>query len=225
MIARRLRSFIRRGGRGTKNQARAQDVFGPAICLQVAAGPIVAVRDFGRIAPLVLEIGFGSGQSLLALAKAHPEINFIGVETYKPGIGALLLAMQEHGVTNIRIYDADAVDVVAQCIPDDSLQTVQLFFPDPWPKRRHQVRRIIQPDFVGQLVKKLQRGGSLHLATDWEDYAVHMLQVLSAARALNNKAATGQFSQRSLQRPVITRFEQRALDECRMIRDLQFEKV
>lgn len=221
----RLRSFVRRGGRGTKSQARAQDIFGPDVCLQVSAGWLVPVRDFGRIAPLVLEIGFGSGNSLLSLAKAHPEINFIGIETYKPGIGALLLAMKEQEVTNIRLYDADAVDVLEKCIRCDSLQAAQLFFPDPWQKRRHNGRRLIQPEFLKLLNSRLQVGGQLHLATDWADYAEQMMQVLSASTELRNTAGVGEFSERSAHRPVITKFERRALREGRLIRDLRFEKV
>lgn len=225
MQLRRLRSFIRRGGRGTVAQAHAQDIFWPSFGLCVDDGVLHYEQVFGRSAPCFLEIGFGYGQSLLALAKAHPDKDFIGVETHKPGIGTLFLGMQREEITNIRIYDADAIDVLAKCIPNNSLSGAQLFFPDPWPKRRHHPRRLIQTGFVQSLVTKLKQDGALHLATDWEDYAQHMLQVLSHEASLTNLAGRDQFSDRSPHRPVLTKFESRALREGRIIRDLQFKKV
>lgn len=221
----RLRSFVRRGGRGTKAQARAQDRFWPYFGLSVEAGLLHYGHTFGRNAPCYLEIGFGGGESLRAIAKAAPDKDFIGVETHKPGIGLLLLAMQEETLPNLRIYDADVIDVLEKCIPNDSLAGIQLFFPDPWPKRRHHPRRLIQPDFVRQLSSKLQIEGTLHLATDWEDYAQHMLKVLSAEVTLENLAGSHLFSQRSFFRPLVTKFEHRAIQEGRPIRELQFKKV
>jgi tRNA (guanine-N7-)-methyltransferase len=222
---RRLRSFVRRGGRGTTAQVRAQHLCWPSFGLEVVDGLLNFQQVFDRQASCFLEIGFGSGESLLALAKLHPEQNFIGVETHKPGIGTLFLGMQRDELTNIRVYDADVVDVLAQCLPDDSLDGVQIFFPDPWPKRRHQPRRLIQADFIKKLIRKLKIGGVLHLATDWDDYATQMMDVLSSERALQNLAGVNQFSARSSQRPVVTKFERRALREGRVIRDLQFEKL
>lgn len=221
----RLRSFVRRGGRGTVAQARAQDIFWPSFGLRVDDGMLDYEQVFGRNAPCFLEIGFGTGHSLLALAKMHPEQNFIGVETHKAGIGTLFLGMQREGATNIRIFDADAIDVLAKSIPNESLEGIQLFFPDPWPKRRHHARRLIQAGFVQSLVVKLKQGGTLHLATDWEDYAQHMLRVLSHETSLKNAAGSYQFSGRSPGRPIITKFESRALREGRIIRDLQFNKT
>jgi tRNA (guanine-N7-)-methyltransferase len=182
----RLRSFVRRGGRGTRAQARAQTMALPKFGLQIDNGPLNAEDVFGRKAFCFLEIGFGSGQSLLELAKNHPDKNFIGVETHKPGIGSLLMGIENAQLTNIRIYDADAIDVLEKCIPDGSLNGVQLFFPDPWPK--------------------------------------HILQVLSAETTFINLANTNQFSHRSPYRPILTRFERRALHEGRKVRDLQFQK-
>lgn len=219
----RIRSFVRRDGRGTIAQERARAEYWPQLGLQVEQGLISFQALFGRLAPCYLEIGFGSGESLLALAQARPDCDFIGVETHKPGIGALLLGV--HAITNLRLYNADAVDVLEKCIPDASLSGAQLFFPDPWPKRRHHPRRIIQPSFVQLLGKKLKTGASLHLATDWEDYAKHMMKVLSAAEEFENLAGFYQFADRSPRRPVVTKFERRALRDGRQVWELQFKKL
>lgn len=224
MISFRRRSFVRRGGRGTAGQVRAQDLLGPQVGLMVDAGELEVSSAFGRLAPTYLEIGFGTGQSLLAAAKAYPDKNFIGVETHQPGIGALYMGMQAQEVMNIRVYDADVVDVLAKCIPPDSLAGVMIFFPDPWQKRRHHPRRLVQVDFLNQLAAKIQQGGVLHLATDWQDYADHMLAVVSSASTLRNIAGDGQWGRRSPYRPVVSKFEQRALCEGRKISELQLEK-
>jgi tRNA (guanine-N7-)-methyltransferase len=179
-------------------------------------------KIFGRDAPCFLEIGFGSGHSLLEIAKTHPEHDFIGIETYQPGIGTLLLGIEESQIQNIRIYYADAVEILEQCIPDNSLAGIQIFFPDPWPKRRHHKRRLIQPEFVKLVTKKLKLNGMLHLATDWEHYALHMMTVLSAESQLENNVASGQFALRSSQRPVMTKFENRGERSGRPIWELQF---
>jgi len=221
---RRLKSFVRRNGRRTAAQDRARDALWPCFGMQIEDGMLDYTTVFERKAPCVLEIGFGSGQSLLALAKAEPDKNFIAIETHKPGIGALLLGMQEEALSNIRIYDADAVDVLEKCISDASLDAIQLFFPDPWQKRRHHPRRLIQAPFVKRLVQKLKPGGLLYLATDWEDYAKHMMTVLSAETDLRNLAGAGQYAERSPHRPILTKFERRALREGRLVREFCFEK-
>lgn len=189
--------------------------------------PLPAETDFqqafGRVAPLILEIGFGTGHSLLAAAIAHPELNFAGVETHLPGIGSLLAGIEQAGVTNLRIFHADAVNVL-DSLPAASLQGIQVFFPDPWPKRRHHKRRLIQPDFVGRLVQVLVTGGTLHLATDWEDYAIQMMQVCSGFPQLENLAGPGQYADRSEGRLLVTRFEARAFQAGRVVRELQFVK-
>lgn len=221
----RIRSFVRRGGRKTIGQERAYDALWPQFGLHVSQGMLDYPSQFGRQAPTVMEIGFGIGQSLLAMAVEHPEMNIIGVETHKPGIGALLLGVEQHELTNVRIYDADVVDVLAQCIPDASLDSVQIFFPDPWQKRRHHARRLIQPEFVAKLIEKLKPDGTLHVATDWEDYSVHMMRVLSQEPRLINLAGAGQFGGRSPYRPVLSKFERRAVRDGRAIWEMQLKKA
>lgn len=156
------------------------------------------------------------------MAKAHPESDFIGIETHKPGIGALLLAMTQENVSNIRIYHADAIDVLTKCVQDSSLQGAHIFFPDPWPKRKHHVRRLVQLSLVELLYKKIKSNGTLHLATDWEDYAKHMVATMKQSSFYNLFATEHYAPSRSEFRPVITRFEQRAITEGRIIRELQF---
>ena len=219
----RVRSFVRRG-RQTAAQQAAYSAIWSQVGLLIEQG-LLANDHFGRSAPRLFEIGFGSGQSLLALAQAYPQWDFIGVETHRPGIGAVCLGIQTHALTNLHLYEADAIDVLQTCIPDEYLTSIQLFFPDPWPKRRHHVRRLIQSDFVQLVVAKLIMHGTLHLATDWEDYAYQMMRVLSAIPALENRAQHGQFAERSLYRPTLTKFEQRAKREGRQIWELQFRKI
>lgn len=220
----RIRSFVRRDSRMTVAQQRAFVTGWPRYGLSVDDGILDYQRVFHRTAPRVLEIGFGSGQSLLAAAQQFPEEDFIGVEVYKPGIGTLFLNMQLQQVDNIRVYYADATDVLAHCIPELSLDRIQLFFPDPWPKRRHHKRRLIQAEFVNLLVSKLQYCGVLHLATDWEEYALHMMKVLSHIPSLVNLAGAQQFSVRSRYRPLLTKFEKRGETAGRVIWELEFVK-
>jgi len=218
----RIRSFVRRGGRGTTAQARAQDVLGPQYMLDATAGVIDRVAVFGRDAPCFLEIGFGDGQSLLAAAKAHPDKDFVGIETHKPGIGKLLLKLENEKLDNLRLIDADVIDVLAHCIAPLSLAGVQLFFPDPWQKRRHHARRLIQPAFIQHLLSKMKPAASLHIATDWDDYACHVERVLLAEVGLVPSVSA---KSRSPYRPIITKFERRALKEGRPVHEFQFEKV
>jgi tRNA (guanine-N7-)-methyltransferase len=162
---------------------------------------------------------------LLAAAKAYPEKDFIGIETHQPGIGTLLLNIHKQQINNIRIYYADAVEVLNQCIPPQSLHTIQLFFPDPWPKRKHHKRRLIQTEFIKLLLTKLIPGGELHLATDWQDYAAEMMKVLSNISELSNLAGIGKFAPRSPHRPIITKFEQHAKQAGREIWELRFKNL
>ena len=222
---RRIRSFVRRDGRITDGQERVLTELWPDFGLELSAGLLHLPTVFGRNAPCTLEIGFGTGHSLLEIARAHPERDFIGVEMFKPGIGTLLLGIEAHGLTNIRIFYADAVFVLKQCIPSEGLEGVQLFFPDPWPKRRHHKRRIIQPDFINLIAEKLKPQGLLHLATDWDDYAKHMMRVLTSANSYVNLAGSEQYAARSCQRPVLTKFERRGERSGHLIRELQFAKA
>lgn len=221
---RRVRSFVKRDSRMTESQRQALQVLWPHYGLKLEDGRVDFTKVFKREAPLVLEIGFGSGASLVAMAKQHPHEDFIGIEMYHPGIGALLNEMQIQQVDNIRIYHADAVEVLEQCIAENSVDVIQIFFPDPWRKRKHHKRRLIQPDFVRLLASRLKLHGTLHLATDWEHYADHMIRVLSEAEEFVNLAGHGQCAERSPQRPVVTKFEERGKRSGRKIWEFQFAK-
>jgi tRNA (guanine-N7-)-methyltransferase len=223
----RLRSFVRRDGRITAVQRRAWMMLWDRYGLPLTTHCIDYKQVFGRVAPCLLEIGFGSGQSLLAAAKQHTDKDFIGVEVYKPGVGAVLHGIELNGLTNLRIYYADVMDVLETCIPRASLHGVQIFFPDPWPKRRHHARRLIQSAFVQLVVDKLQSNGMLHLATDWQDYAQHIQRVLSRQKELIC-LADSQYdatpSIRSPYRPIVSKFERRSQCEGRSVWEWQFIK-
>ena len=221
---RSIRSFVIRGGRMTTGQPKAYDNPWSDKGLTVEQGTPDFAQVFGREAPLILEIGFGMGGSLLEMAKFEPEKNFIGIEVHLPGVGALLKGMSEEGVENIRIYHDDANQVIDQCIPDGSLERVQLFFPDPWHKKRHHKRRLVQPELVERIRKKLRVGGLFHMATDWENYAEHMMEVMSAAPGYENVAGIGQYSPRPDTRPV-TKFEKRGERLGHGVWDLIFRRV
>jgi tRNA (guanine-N7-)-methyltransferase len=199
---------VLRAGRMTPAQQRAFERGWERWGLEHGEHPVDFAAVFGRSGPVVLEIGFGMGQSLLTMAEAEPDTNFVGVEVHKPGVGKLLHGMEARGVDNIRIYCHDAVEVLRDCIADAALDTVQIFFPDPWHKKRHHKRRLIQPPFVALLAAKLKPGGILHLATDWENYAGQMMEVLSAAEGLTNTVSPGEFARRPDSRPL-TKFELR----------------
>lgn len=216
----RIRSYVGRGLRNAK-QAAIHDQLFPLFGLSTRDGKIDFPDVFKRTAPTCLEIGFGSGFSLLKAAQLYPEINFIGVETHAPGVGQLYQAIDRTKVTNIRIYQADVVDVL-HCLPDSSLASVHIFFPDPWPKRRHQQRRLVQTKFVVSLQQKLQSNGELHMATDWADYAEQMMAVCSAIPTLTNCVGEKTFAPRSPMRPIVTKFEGRAIRAGRTIYDLHF---
>ncbi len=218
-----IRSFVRREGRLTTAQRRALTELWPRFGVVPGEGGLNLEALFGRQAPCTLEIGFGDGLSLLQQAKAHPERNYLGIEVHRPGVGRMLIALERAGIENVRVVCEDAVAVLQHNIPDSSLACVQLFFPDPWPKKRHHKRRIVQPAFVQLVQQKLLPGGHFHLATDWEEYAWHMMEVLSAVPGLRNIAGPGMFSSRPVSRPL-TKFEQRGQRLGHGVWDLIFER-
>lgn len=220
---RRIRSYVLRAGRMTEGQQRALEEHWPHWGLNYDDGVLDFEAVFGRGGPRVFEVGFGMGRSLLEMAQAAPETNFIGVEVHKPGVGRLLHAMDEQGVQNIRIYRHDAVEVLRDCIPDNSLDAVHIYFPDPWHKKRHHKRRLIQAPFAALVRNKLKPGGILHLATDWESYAEQMIAVLGAAEGFSNTSGEGRFASRPAHRPP-TKFEQRGERLGHGVWDLVFSR-
>lgn len=206
-----IRSFVRREGRISKAQLSAWERLWPIYGLSASDPGCIAFESlFGRIADTVLEIGFGDGHSLAEMAKNAPEKNFIGIEVYRTGVGNLLTLIEKHKLSNIRIFCADALEILANKIPDNSLATLQLFFADPWPKVRHHKRRIVQAPFIKLVAQKLKGLGTFHLATDWMDYAYHMMAVLGESVDFVNASGANQFTPRPDFRPV-TKYEQRGL--------------
>ncbi len=221
---RSVRTFVIRAGRMTPAQEKALDQQWPVYGLQIADGALDFATLFGREAPVVLEIGFGMGDSLLAMAQALPEQNFIGVEVHRPGVGRLLNNITKAGLSNVRVFKEDALDVLEHCVADASLDCLQLFFPDPWPKKKHHKRRMVQPDFVQKLRPKLKIGGCFHMATDWQPYAEHMMEVMSAAEGYRNRAGEGQYSPQPDSRPD-TKFQRRGEKLGHGVWDLVFERI
>lgn len=219
---RRIRSFIRRQGRITPAQRQALQDYQGVFCLDPEQAPDFH-EIFQRKAPLFLEIGFGDGDCLADMAAANPDRDYIGIEVHRPGVGHLLLLLQQRGLSNVRIYCHDALDILEQCIPDDSLSGIHLFFPDPWPKKRHHKRRIVKPEFAELLAGKLHEEGYFHAATDWEDYAEEMLRVLNGCGSLLNTSPDDSYCRRPDHRPL-TKFEQRGIRLGHTVRDLLFKK-
>ena len=218
---RRIRSFVTRAGRLSTGQARALDEFGPRFCIPYRKAPLDYDQAFGRHAPTILEIGFGMGETTARIAASMPEKNFVGVEVHTPGVGSLLKLIGEQGLTNLRLIQHDGFEVITSMIAPDSLAGVHVFFPDPWHKARHNKRRLIQAPFVSLLASRIAPGGYLHCATDWQDYAEQMLEVLGAEPALKNTADG--YAPRPDYRPV-TKFENRGLRLGHGVWDLVFEK-
>ncbi len=205
---RRIRSFVLRMGRMTDGQQRALDEHWPAFGLDYQPERIDPVALFGRDAPRIIEIGFGTGEALFAYAQQHPETDCLGIEVHHPGVGHLFLQVESVGLTNVRASCHDAVEVLSNQIPVASIDAVHIFFPDPWHKTRHHKRRLIQPAFADLLAKVIKPGGKLRLATDWENYAVHMRAVLDLHPQFINTADASGFVPRPDDRPL-TRFERR----------------
>jgi tRNA (guanine-N7-)-methyltransferase len=219
----RIRSFVVRAGRMGPGQARALATLAPRFVVPFAAAPLDCAAVFGRRAPLVVEIGFGMGSATAAVAAAAPELDFLGIEVHPPGVGALLQRIDAAQLENVRIVQHDAVEVLESMLAPLSLAGVNLFFPDPWHKKRHHKRRLVQPGFVGLLANRLAAGGRIHCATDWQPYAEQMLAVLAAEPTLVNAAGSG-FAPRPESRPL-TKFEQRGLERGHGVWDLVFTKV
>lgn len=217
---RTIRSFVLRQGRLTKGQQQALTHLWPIYGIEYNAHSQIT---FKNDKPLVLEIGFGMGASLIEMAKSSPDKNFIGIEVHRPGVGACLMAIEENKLTNLKVMCHDAVEVLENMIPNESLDKVQIFFPDPWHKARHNKRRIIQPEFVKLIHEKLKVNGVLHLATDWQHYAEHMLEVLSQADGFKNLSTTNDYIPRPDDRPI-TKFEKRGQNLGHGVWDLQFIK-
>ena len=205
---RSVRSFVVRAGRMTVAQERAWTELWPRYGIETGSEPLDLRGIFGRNAPRTLEIGFGDGESLVALAAAHPDRDYLGIEVHRPGVGHLMLRAEELGLGNVRAICRDAVEVLQQCVPPASLDELLLYFPDPWPKKRHHKRRIVQPEFVALVASRLRPGGVLRMATDWQPYAEHMLEVASGCATLRNESPDASYVQRPESRPV-TKFERR----------------
>ncbi|MDX5627957.1 MULTISPECIES: tRNA (guanosine(46)-N7)-methyltransferase TrmB [unclassified Brenneria] len=221
---RRIRSFVRRQGRLTNGQQQALDNYWPVMGVAFQAEPLAFTSLFGRDAPVVLEIGFGMGASLVTMAAQHPEQNFLGIEVHLPGVGACLSSAHEAEVGNLRVMCHDAVEVLESMIPDGSLSMVQLFFPDPWHKARHNKRRIVQVPFVELVLRKLKVGGVFHMATDWEPYAQHMLEVMGSVAGYRNLSDNNDYVARPESRPL-TKFEARGQRLGHGVWDLMFERM
>jgi tRNA (guanine-N7-)-methyltransferase len=220
---RAIRSYVLRAGRMTAAQERALTQHWALYGVDFQPALLDLARLYGREAPRTLEIGFGNGEQLLQRAVAQPERDFLGVEVHLPGVGHLLLAAAKAGVANVRLICHDAIEVLQRQIPPDSLDEVQLLFPDPWPKKRHHKRRIVQPGFATLVASRLRAGGSVHLATDWEPYAQQMLLVLSGCESLANTAADGGYSRAVIARQA-TRFERRGQRLGHRVHELLFRR-
>jgi tRNA (guanine-N7-)-methyltransferase len=218
----RIRSFVVRAGRMGPGQARALATLAPRFVVPFAAAPLDAAALFGRVAPLVVEIGFGMGSATAAIAAASPQLDFLGIEVHPPGVGALLQRIDEMSLGNVRIVQHDAVEVLEAMIAPASLAAIHIFFPDPWHKKRHHKRRLVQAPLVRLLASRLAPGATLHCATDWLPYAEQMLAVLGDEPTLANTAGGG-FAPRPPSRPL-TKFEQRGLERGHGVRDLVFTK-
>jgi len=223
---RNIRSFVRRTGRTTIGQAKAFADVGPQFLLPYAAGPANFEAMFQRSAPTILEIGFGMGEATAHIAALMPEKNFLCCEVHTPGVGALLKRISEQGLSNIRILQHDAVEVIDNMLPPASLDGVHIFFPDPWHKKRHNKRRLIQAPLVAKLAARLKPGGYLHCATDWQPYAEQILEVLGAETLLRNTAdgSQGGYAPKPAYRPL-TKFENRGIKLGHGVWDVVFTRV
>ncbi len=218
---RSIRSYVVRAGRMGPGQVRALQELAPGFVIPYQAAPVDLPTAFGRQAPVVLEIGFGMGAATAEIARQRPDTDFLGIEVHPPGVGALLQQIEAGGLTNLRIVQHDAVEVLQHMLAPSSLAGVHIYFPDPWPKKRHHKRRLVQPEFVSLLLSRMAVGAYLHCATDWQPYAEQMLQVLSAQTGLSNTAQA--YAPRPPWRPL-TKFENRGLNLGHGVWDLVFTR-
>jgi len=217
-----IRSFVKREGRMTRSQVRALEELMPLYGIAANGQTLELDKLFPRKAPRFVEIGFGMGASLLQMAQAHPDRDYIGIEVHRPGVGSTLHKLHEMKLANLKVINHDAVEIFKQCIPANSLDGVTLFFPDPWHKKKHHKRRILQNDFVQQIHQALKQGGIFHMATDWEDYALQMMEVMSTTEGYTNQAGDRVYSQRG-DRPE-TKYEHRGQRLGHGVWDLVFVK-
>jgi tRNA (guanine-N7-)-methyltransferase len=221
---RSIRSFVRRTGRLTASQQKALEDLWPQYGLDAVDAPLDLEAIYGRTAPVTLEIGFGNGDSLAAMAAAEPERDFLGVEVHEPGVGHCLIRIRELGLKNLRLVRHDAIEVLENAIPAQALARINLYFPDPWPKKRHHKRRIVEPRFLALCAKALAPAGTLHIATDWPNYAGHIEEMLAASPDFNCREQRVHDGEAPLARPR-TKFEQRGLRHGHRIHDWIFVLV
>ena len=219
---REIRSFVMRQGRITKAQQHALEHVWPELGIERGSSELDMDSLFPKKQPITMEIGFGNGASLADMAMAYPERNFIGIEVHTPGVGNILRLIDEHNIINLRVMDDDAVQILKERIADNSVDRFQLFFPDPWHKKKHNKRRIVQPEFVKMLARKLSPEGIFHMATDWEEYALHMEEVMEAAEDFTS-IGNSPYSPRPDYRPL-TKFENRGLKLGHGVWDLIYRK-
>jgi len=221
---RSVRSYVLRAGRVTEGQRRALDELWPLFGIEAGTGPIDFFALFGNDHPVIMEIGFGNGEATWRMAQEHPEENYIGVEVHRPGVGRLLLNIEAHELANVRIACEDAVGLLRERVKERSLAGVRIYFPDPWPKKRHHKRRIVQPEFIGLVAKKMRGDGILHLATDWQPYAEQMLEVMKLSAEFENLSVSGGYCPKPDWRPA-TKYEQRGRRLGHEVFDLVFRRV
>jgi tRNA (guanine-N7-)-methyltransferase len=224
LYVRTIKSFVKRTGRLTLGQRKALETLLPIYGIQPSQGILNFDAVFNNTSPVMIEIGFGMGAALLHLAKTHPHCNYLGIEVYPPGMGSLLSQVQSEGLMNVRVSDTDANIVLTQNIPDESISGFYIFFPDPWHKKRHHKRRLIQAAFIKTLVTKLKPQGFIHLATDWENYAEHMLAVCNNESQLINQSLDNTYVPRPQDRPL-TKYEKRGQGLGHGVWDLLFVKA
>jgi len=221
---RTIRSFVLRKGRLTAAQQLALDELWPHFGIEHRETVLDFNDHFERPADVILEIGFGNGESTWRMALQEPEKNFVGIEVHEPGVGHLLMALEKHAIENVRIYCGDAVPFVQNRVADSSVAGVRIYFADPWPKKRHHKRRLIQPEFVDQLARCMSQGAILHLATDWQPYAEHVLEVMASREDFVNLSPTGDYCERPEWRPF-TKYEERGERLGHEVRDLLYQRT